>query len=424
MTTPVTYDVNLTVLAYGGEAMGRLPDGRAVFVPFALPGEIARVRLVEERRGFARADLVEILAPSPERTEPRCRHFGRCGGCHYQHMPYPVQLRAKTAVLQDQLERIGKMENVSVQPIVPSPEPFYYRNYIQFHLTKDGKLGFYGVGSNEVMAIQECHLPEEALNTVWPQLEFDPLEDLERIGLRAGLEDVQLILESEELQAPEMSVEELTLSAVHLSPAGPLVMAGSDHVIIQVLDREFRVSAGSFFQVNTAMAAAMVNHLLENLDLQPEMTVLDVYCGVGLFSAFLAPRIGQLIGIESEPSACDDFVENLDEFENVSLYEAAAEDVLPVIDVKPDLVLVDPPRSGLDPKALDGVLALQPPQLVYISCDPATLGRDARRLVAGGYHLQQITPFDLFPQTYHIESISFWSLQAGSGKHKLSGSQI
>lgn len=394
--------------------MGRLPDGRAVFVPFALPGEIVRVRLVDERRGFARAELIEILAPSPERITPLCRHFGTCGGCHYQHLPYEAQLKAKTTILKDQLKRIGKLENITIQPIVPSPEPYYYRNHIQFHLTQEGKLGFHSMRSQDVMAIQECHLPEETINTIWPQLDFEPqldsepLVDLERIGLRAGLDDVQLILESSDIQAPELSVEELTLSAVHLSPAGSLVMAGSEAVFIAVSGRSFRVSAGSFFQVNTAMAEKMVEHLLQNLSLQTDMTVLDAYCGVGLFSAFLAPRVGQLVGVESSPSAADDFVENLDEFENVTLYEAAAEDVLPVLDLQPDIILVDPPRSGLEPRALDGLLALKPRVLVYISCDPATLGRDAKRLVSAGYSLLKITPFDLFPQTYHIESISFW----------------
>jgi 23S rRNA (uracil1939-C5)-methyltransferase len=417
MPSSATYDVNLTTLAYGGEAMGRLPDGRAVFVPFGLPGEIARVRLVDERRGFARAELVEILAPSPERIAPLCRHFGTCGGCHYQHLPYADQLNVKTTILKDQLVRIGKLENIPIQPIVPSPESFYYRNHIQFHLTRDGKLGFYAMRSQDVMAIQECHLPEETLNVIWPQLDFEPevdsepLEDLERIGLRVGLDDVQLILESGDIQAPELSVEELTLSAVHLSPAGALVMAGRDHVFIEVSGRSFQVSAGSFFQVNTAVAEKMVEHLLQNLVLKPDMTVIDVYCGVGLFSAFLAPRVGRLVGVESSSSAADDFVENLDEFENVTLYEGPAEEVLPALDLQPDVVLVDPPRSGLEPRALDGLLALKPPVLVYISCDPATLGRDAKRLVAAGYNLKQITPFDLFPQTYHIESISFWGFQ-------------
>ncbi len=153
MPPSATFDVNLTTLTYGGEALGRLPDGRAVFVPFALPGEIARVRLSEERRGFARAELIEILAPAPERITPLCRHFGTCGGCHYQHLPYEAQLNAKTSILKDQLERIGKLENIPIQPIVPSPESFYYRNHIQFHLNQDGRLGFHSMRSQDVIAI-------------------------------------------------------------------------------------------------------------------------------------------------------------------------------------------------------------------------------------------------------------------------------
>jgi 23S rRNA (uracil1939-C5)-methyltransferase len=183
-------------------------------------------------------------------------------------------------------------------------------------------------------------------------------------------------------------------------------------VLIDILGRAFRVSAPSFFQVNTLMAEAMVNHVLAHLarlhPLGPDSTVLDVYCGVGLFSAFLAQKAGRLIGVESSTSAVEDFINNLDEFENVEIYEDAAEAVLPQLTLQPDLILVDPPRSGLDRRALDGILALAPETLVYISCDPATLSRDARRLTTGGYQLRQVTPFDLFPQTYHIESISFW----------------
>jgi 23S rRNA (uracil1939-C5)-methyltransferase len=174
------------------------------------------------------------------------------------------------------------------------------------------------------------------------------------------------------------------------------------------IPRPFQVSAESFFRVNTPQAGVMVDHLLANLPLTPSTTLLDVYCGVGLFSAFLAPRVGRLIGIENSPSACQDFEVNLDEFDNVEIYEAAAEDVLPALDLRPDVILVDPPRTGLGQPALDGLLGLNAPVLAYGSCDPATLARDARRLIEGGYHLRQITPFDLFPQTYHIESISFW----------------
>jgi 23S rRNA (uracil1939-C5)-methyltransferase len=410
---PETHDIQLTTLVYGGEALGRLPDRRAVFVPLALPGEIVRIRLVEEKRSHARAELLEVLEPSPERISPRCTHFGLCGGCHYQHMPYKAQLEAKSAILRDQLERIGRLREPPVLSAVPSPLPFNYRNYVQFHLTSLGRLGFHTILGDNLFTLEECHLPEATINTVWPQLDFESIPDLERIGLRLGAdEDLQLILEGNDPQPPDFSVEELPLSAVHLSPAGSLVLAGSEYVLIDILDRTFRVSAASFFQVNTCMAEAMVSHVQNHLEkfqtLGPNSTILDVYCGVGLFSAFLAPKAGRLIGIESSPSAVEDFVSNLDEFENVEVYEDTAEAVLPQLNLHPDLILVDPPRAGLDRRALDGILALAPETLVYISCDPATLSRDARRLTAGGYQLLQVTPFDLFPQTYHIESISFW----------------
>jgi 23S rRNA (uracil1939-C5)-methyltransferase len=219
-----------------------------------------------------------------------------------------------------------------------------------------------------------------------------------------------LTLESDQLEAPELELE-AGISVVHLSEKDALVMAGEDHLYMQVLDREFRVSAGSFFQVNTVMAEKMVEHLLDKLPL-PAKTILDVYCGVGLFSAFLAPRCERLIGIESSPIASEDFTFNLDEFDHVELYEGAAEDVIPgLVEQFGNLpyVLLDPPRAGVDKRALDAIRQLEPEVIAYVSCDPSTLARDAARLVAGGYRLAEVTPFDLFPQTYHIESISIFS---------------
>jgi 23S rRNA (uracil1939-C5)-methyltransferase len=406
---PPVYEVTLTTLIYGGEALGRLPDGKAVFVPYTLPGERARVQIVEEKRGYARAELLELLEASPDRINPLCAHFYICGGCHYQHMPYERQLEAKAAILNDQLERIGRLADPPVLPAVPSPEPYYYRNHVQFHLTPEGQLGYHRARSEEVFAISECHLPEEPLNTLWPQLDIEPIPGLSCVRLRLGDEDdILLAFESEEPALPEFSVEDLPIAVAHISPAGTQVLAGSDHIFITVLGRPFRVSAASFFQVNTPMAAAMVEHVLDHLVLDRSDTVLDVYAGVGLFSAFLAERAGELIAIESSPEASEDFEANLAEFENVSLYQAPAEDVLPALEIQPQAILVDPPRAGLDRRALDAIVAMAPETLVYASCDPATLARDARRLVEGGYRLEQVTPFDLFPQTYHIESISFW----------------
>ena len=410
-------EITLNTLVYGGEAMGRLPDGRTAFVPCALPGERARIRLVEKKRGYVRAKLVEVLMPSAERIPPRCRHFGACGGCHYQHMTHPAQLNAKTEILIDQLARIGHIQNPPVNPAIPSPQEWRYRNHVQFHLTRDGKLGYVGAGTGPtpaVIPISECHLPEEPLNVLWPGLEFGPGLGLERLSLRLGSGgEIMLVLESSDPKPPELEIE-ADISVVHLFEGDAVVMAGDKYIFMDINPgrelprRTFRVSAASFFQVNTLMAAKMVEHLLDRLPLKPQSTLLDVYCGVGLFSAFLAAHVGRLIGIESSPSACEDFAANLDEFDNVELYEAPAEDVLPALTIKADIAILDPPRAGLQRRALEGILALRPRRLAYVSCDPATLARDASRLVAEGYCLTEVTPFDLFPQTYHIESISLF----------------
>jgi 23S rRNA (uracil1939-C5)-methyltransferase len=259
-----------------------------------------------------------------------------------------------------------------------------------------------------VFAISECHLPEGSINAMWPELEFEPQMNLERISLRSGVdEELMLVLESDAPESPEIEIE-AGISVTHVFEENTVVIAGNDHLTIRVLDRDFRVSAASFFQVNTAMAANMVEHLLANLLLTPSTTLLDVYCGVGLFSAFLAPKCDRVIGVESASSACQDFVFNLDEFENVELYEGLAEDVIPHLAAKPDAVLVDPPRAGLEKQVVDGILTLHPKMIAYVSCDPSTLARDTARLINGGYQLKQVTPFDLFPQTFHIESVSFF----------------
>jgi 23S rRNA (uracil1939-C5)-methyltransferase len=407
------YEVSLTTLTYGGDAMGRLPDNRAVFVPFGLPGERVRVKLTEEKKNFARGEIVEILELSKDRIQPRCKHFGACGGCHYQNLPYEKQLAAKADILRDQLTRIGKIENPPVKPMVASPSPWNYRNHIQFSLDEMGKLGFVGTGLApvQIIPITECHLPESSINDFWQQLEFEPETDIERVSLRAGKEDdLMLVLESDSPDAPELEIE-AGISIAHVYEEHAVVIAGNDHIVINVLGRDFKVSAVSFFQVNTAMAEKMVEHLLTCLPVSLSTTLLDVYCGAGLFSAFFASKCKSVIGVESSESSCEDFAVNLDEFENVELYEGFAEDVLPgLVGQVGNLpyVLVDPPRAGLDKAVMDGILKLSPQVIAYVSCDPSTLARDAARFINGGYKLKEVTPFDLFPQTYHIESISIF----------------
>jgi 23S rRNA (uracil1939-C5)-methyltransferase len=326
-------------------------------------------------------------------------------------LSYEEQLKAKTEILRDQLTRIGKIENPPVRDMVPSSSPWNYRNHVQFHLTEEGKLGYVMAQTPRVFAISECHLPEGSINAMWPQLEFEPEMNIARVSLRSGVdEELMLVLESETPEPPELEIE-AGISVAHTYEENTVVIAGNNHLTIRVLNRDFRVSAASFFQVNTAMAAKMVDHLLANLPVTPSTTLLDVYCGVGLFSAFLAPKCERVIGVESSPSACEDFAFNLDEFENVELYEGLAEEILPALVGQVDnlsYAIVDPPRAGLDKNVIDGILKFSPQVIAYVSCDPSTLARDARRFINGGYRLKQVTPFDLFPQTFHIESISFF----------------
>jgi 23S rRNA (uracil1939-C5)-methyltransferase len=295
-----------------------------------------------------------------------------------------------------------------VAPIVASPYEWNYRNHVQFHLSPEGKLGYIRADGRGVLPITECHLPENSLNKLWPGMGFDSGLGLERISLRVGVDnETMLVLESHNPEPPELELE-ADLSVVHLTGGDVVVMAGEDFIRMSVKERIFHVSASSFFQVNSAMAGKLVEHLLAQLPVSSSMTMLDVYCGVGLFSAFFAGRVGRLVGIEVSQSACEDFATTLDEFDNVELYQAPAELVLPGLGVIPQLVILDPPRAGLGIRALEALLALGPERICYVSCDPSTLGRDAARLNTGGYRLIQVTPFDLFPQTYSIESISIF----------------
>ncbi|HCR72465.1 MAG TPA: hypothetical protein DIW23_13545 [Anaerolineae bacterium] len=298
--------------------------------------------------------------------------------------------------------------------MIPSPNEWNYRNNIQFHLTNEGKLGFINSKGNSAFAIDECHLPETSIDSFWKELNFESNLNLERVSLRSGDEnELILILESELPETPELEVE-ADVSVIHVYENHPVVIAGQEHTFIKILDKDFKVSSQSFFQVNTKMAEKMVEYLITQLPITNEpITLLDIYCGVGLFSKFFADKYQKVIGIESSQSACEDFVFNLDEFENIDLYEGTAEEILPKLENQiktPTHVILDPPRAGIEKHALDAIVNIKPQIIAYVSCDPSTLARDAARLINAGYKLKHVTPFDLFPQTYHIESISVFEI--------------
>ena len=400
-------------LVYGGDCLGRLPDGRAVFVPFVLPFETAEIVITESKERFARGEVVRLLEQSPQRIQVPCPYFGVCGGCHYQHLDYAQQLKLKKELVVDQLQRIGKFSDLPPIEITPSPLPFGYRNQAQFHPVNSqdaaSGLGFKKVNSNEVIPIARCLLIPDDLNELLTQIMLEPDSGINRLAMRIDSDDeLMLVFEGESDEPPELNIE-LPISSAYLSQSGQSFnLSGNDALVYNILDKDFLVSPESFFQVNLPVAEEMLRHVLSLVKNQQNLNILELYSGVGLFTRFLAPNASQLIAIESSPSACFDFVSNLDEFDNVSLYEGTVEEILPgLIDqIHPvNMVLLDPPRAGLNARARQALIDLAPDQIIYISCDPSTLARDLKHLVEADYNLQSLRAFDMFPQTAHIETM-------------------
>jgi len=404
-----TQVVNFEKLVMGGDCLGRLADGRAVFVPFVLPGEVAEIEIMESRRRFARGQVVNLLETSPDRIEAPCPYFTVCGGCQYQHLGYTKQVNLKKELVKDQLERIGGFSDIPDFKITPSPCSFEYRNQVQFSPDADGKLGFNQVNRNQILPIARCLLIPDELNQILSQVEIDPDSGITRLAMRIDSDgEIMLVFEGESDVAPELNIE-LPVSSAYINPHGQsLNLSGNDALVYTVLGMEFMVSPESFFQVNLPVAEGMVQHVISLIDSLRDLQILELYSGVGLFTRFLAPHASQLTAIESSPSACFDFVSNLDEFENISLYEGAVEVILPAIieQIKPiDLAVLDPTRIGLNPQARQALIDLQPSQIIYISCNPSTLARDLKHLGEAGYAIANLQAFDMFPQTAHIETM-------------------
>lgn len=400
--------LKLDQMAHGGEAIGR-HEGKVVFVPFGIPGEVVEVEVVEDRGSYARGRILEVIDPSPERQAPPCPHFGDCGGCHFQHMRYEAQLRFKMEIVRDQLRRIGKIEDPPVRPIIPSSDPFGYRNQVQFSVSADGRLGFQAMRSHRVVPIVRCWIAHPMLQELYEALDIEGLR-LRRLTLRCGVRtgDRMIILETEGDEPPALETD-LRVSLVLLTEdekAIPLI--GLDYLTEEVGGFRFRISAPSFFQAHTEIAERIVHQVMEWADLHGTEAVLDAYCGVGLFAAHLAPFAQRVVGIEAHPAAVADAHHNLASFPHVEIRGGTVEEVAPTLEGPFDVVVVDPPRTGCSKEALEALLRLAPRRWIYVSCDPATLARDARRLLDAGYRLRAVQPFDMFPQTYHIETVSLF----------------
>lgn len=409
--TDDTFELTLDEMVHGGQALGR-HAGRAIFVPYAIPGERILARLTDDRGRYAFAAGATLLEPSPHRVEPRCPHFGPggCGGCHFQHIDYAAQPGYKRDVVIDQLTRIGGFSDPVVHPTLPSPDAWAYRHHATFHVDAESSLCFVGTDNQTLIPIEECHIIRPELLDLFYELNLDGIPELDRVRLQSGSDgDLMAILSTRDDEAPELEVTLPVSINFLLSDNEPVNLIGASHVTYAVRGRRFRVTAGGFFQVNLPQAAALVDLVLARLDLRGGESVLDLYAGVGLFTAFIAERASLVTSVESYPPAVTDADENLADLDNIDLIEGNVEDVLPDLEGPFDAAVLDPPRTGLDVRALDALVAHAPGRIVYVSCEPSTLARDAKRLVKHGYRLVDVQPVDMFPQTYHIECVALMS---------------
>ncbi len=407
---------------YGGAFLARIA-GKAMFVPLALPGEQVRARIVDDKRGYATAEVEEIVAPSEQRIAPSCPHFGACGGCNYQHANYPAQLACKLAILRETLERGGvhPPEDIAVL----AAEPWAYRNRIRLALDAGGNMGYRGRRSHAVVPIAQCPiaapllmraalatskiLREPAANLRASELSLfcDPAESallasLTLAGSAKNLHD--RIAQTLAAKIPELrGVEFLGEDSAGAWPQ-LLTQWGEQSLVYRAAGIDYRVDQRAFFQVNRWLVDALVERVAAHAK---GTLAWDLFAGVGLFARQLADSFARVIAVESAPASIAALAHNL-RGTSGSAVKAATLDFLRRggTGEQPDLIVVDPPRTGLDPETTALLGEVGAPELVYVSCDPSTLARDLRALLSFGYIVDQITLADLFPQTFHLETIA------------------
>lgn len=393
-------------LAHLGAGIVR-DGGKVIFVPYTAPGDLVRVRIVEDKPRFARAALEEVLEPSPHRVDPLCPYFGHCGGCQWQHIAYPVQVQYKSRIVAQQLEHVGKLSGVDVRETVGMDEPWGYRNSARLTVGTDGALGFQRFESHEVVAIEDCPILHPSLRDLLRGLDVQ-FAELIALTLRAGTRtgERMIVMETAGDEPPELEVDAPVSCALALEDGRVATLIGETALHEVVAGRRYRISPTSFFQVNTWGAERLVETVAQALEPRGGERLLDLYCGVGLFGLALADRVGEVVGVEVSPSAVADALANAEGMDNVTLVEGPAEEALSELEWAFDLAVVDPPRGGVHPTALRALLEKRPRRIAYVSCEPTTLARDCIEFVRAGYRLRHVQPVDMFPQTYHIESVA------------------
>jgi 23S rRNA (uracil1939-C5)-methyltransferase len=406
---------------YGGAFLTRV-EGKAVFVPLALPGEQARARVIDDKRGYATAEVEEIVAAAKERVAPKCKHFGACGGCQYQHAEYTAQIEMKQAILRETLARGGV--RVPEEMAVLAGDPWAYRNRIRVAFDVEGRAGYRGRRSHEVIRIEECPIAAPLLVRAAMAAE----ELVRALPVRSRPEDISLFCDAQEtaLLATAVTAEGATpwfegfarglaeriheTNGVELATQGgrgrearTVARWGANSLLYRAAGFDYRVDQGAFFQSNRWLLDELVNCATHGLS---GGTAWDLFAGVGLFARKLAERFERVTAVESAPAAIAALEENLRGTSAVAVKATTLEFLRGAAKgEQPDVILVDPPRTGLGAETTELLGRIGAPEMVYVSCDPATLARDLRTLVAAGYAIGRITLADLFPQTFHLETV-------------------
>lgn len=429
---------------YGGEGLGRMaPDetgrGKAVFIPFTLPAETVEAEVTEERSGFARASLTRVITGSEARVAPRCPYFGACGGCQYQHADYKRQVELKRDILLETLQRTAKIKlECDVQLHAAEPYQFRNRTRLKVRPAPDFAVGYHRFGTNELLPVRECPISSPLIQRTIAALWDAGTREVSTRGLRevqlfANHDDSALLVElyTERDTAPDSLrhfieaireiVPEIAGATVFTSlpesedERPPLTVAkfgggaqsfGAEFLEYRTKHGEFRVSAGSFFQTNRFLVDRLAEVALEEAS---GRTALDLYAGAGLFSVPLAHRFDRVVAVEASPFSFKDLQHNAPE--NLKPVHSTTEKYLQNIGRKSglDLVVLDPPRAGMGERTAKLLAQAQPPRIAYVSCDPATLARDARVLAAAGYGIASAHLVDMFPQTAHMETVLHFS---------------
>lgn len=393
---------------YGGDGLARV-GGKVVLAPFLLPGERARVTVRRETSSLVRAQLLEVVTPSAQRVEPPCRVFARCGGCHYQHAGYQYQLEQKRAILGEVLRRVGKLTPPEIG-VVAGPA-WQYRNRTQLHM-RGGRIGYYEAGSHRLCPVERCPISSPRINEVLaalrrmiPQPRFpDFIRSLE---LFTNEDQVQVnILETTGRRVARTFFEWC---------ASQIPGAGVSALDYSAMGDVFRVSHRSFFQVSRFLVDRLVETAIEGAEGE---TAVDLYAGVGLFSLALARRFERVMAVESGSSAAGDLAFNAERAGlAVEIHRTTAEQFLESCETPPEFLLADPLRSGLGKAMVRQLLRVKPRRLAIVSCEASTLARDLSALLAGGYGLERLTLVDLFPQTYHIETVAHLQDSGAGARH-------